>query len=121
MLTKKEALEKTVHMWRWIAEECEKQKRTINEEEYFKYCGETNYPKANCYLCEYRHQNRLSSCLIEKWNNLYNYRWSGCLDYEFGDYYDSFDDNDYQMCAKAANAVADLAEMELKKLWRCEA
>ena len=116
MLTKKEALEKTVHMWRWIAEECEKQKRTVDEEEYFKYCGEVNYPEANCYLCEYQYQHQLHSCLIEKWNNIYNYCWNNCIYYEFGDYCDSFDDNDYKKCAKAANTIANLAEMELKKL-----
>ena len=112
-LTKKEALEKTVHMWRWIAEECEKRKRAINTDEYFKYF---NTPISKCYLCEYRSQYKVGTCLIDKWNPEDNDCRSACCKYEFGNYCESYDDGDYQNCAKAANAIVDLAEMELKKL-----
>ena len=114
-LTKKEALEKTAHMWRWIAEECEKRKRTVDEEEYFKYCGEVNYLEKDCYLCEYKRQHDVNTCLIKKWNLGENHCRAGCCDYEYGDYLYRCG-NDYQKYAKAANAIADLAEMELKKL-----
>ena len=116
MLTKKEALEKTVHMWRWIAEECEKRKRAVSKTEYFKYCVGVNYPMVNCYLCEYQYQQDINTCLIKKWNLEDNHCRAGCFDYEFKDYCNGFKDDDYKKCAKAANAIADLAERELKKL-----
>lgn len=119
MLTKKEALEKTVHMWRWIAEECEKRKRAISKKEYFEYHNISDIPLSRCYLCEYQYQFKVHTCLIKKWNLEDDDCLGGgccCGDYEFGDYRDGFYDNDYKKCIKAANTIADLAEMELKKL-----
>ena len=113
MLTKKEALEKTVHMWRWIAEECERQKKVIDKKEYFEYHNISNIPYFRCYLCEYQCQTKVHTCLIEDWNLNDNSCNSGCAMVEFGDYRDGFYDNDYKKCAKAANAIADLAKMEI--------
>lgn len=116
MLTKKEALEKTVHMWRWIAEEYEKQERVVSKPIYFECHNISNIPFAGCYLCEYQEQAKVNTCLIKKWNLNDDNCGASCVDYEFGDYTNSFDDKDYKMCVKAANAIADLAEMELEKL-----
>ena len=118
MMTKKEALEKTRNMWWWIAEECEKQKRVINKKKYFEYHNISNddIPHNKCYLCEYQKQHDVTFCLLEKWNLEENYCGNCCCEFEFGDYYNSCDDDDYKKCAKAANAIANLAEMELERL-----
>ena len=116
MLTKKEALEKTVHMWRWIAEECERLKTVISKQTYFECHNISNIPRFRCFLCEYQIQYEVNTCLIKKWNLNDNYCGTACNDYEYGDYCGSFDDGDYKKCAKAANAIADLAEIELKRL-----
>lgn len=115
MLTKKEALEKTVHMWRWIVEECEKWKRFVSKSTYFECHNISNIPFAGCYLCEYQEKAKVNTCLIKKWNLSDNCCEGGCTNYEFSDYCDGFYD-DYKKCAKAANAIADLAEIELKRL-----
>lgn len=47
-LTKEEAIRKHREMWRWIAEETEKQKRIVLELEYFKAMG----IEADSYCCE---------------------------------------------------------------------
>ncbi len=47
-LTKKEALEKTIEMWTWLAEHPEAEKK-----DYFKENNISNRPICDCYCCQY--------------------------------------------------------------------
>ena len=53
-LTKDEAIRLHRKMWRWIAEETEKQGRKVSKWEYFKAMGidENDVPTYDCYCCE---------------------------------------------------------------------
>lgn len=68
-LTKDEAIRLHREMWRWIAEETEKQGRKVEKREYFKTMGvaEDDEPYLGCYCCEFlsqwqRHNYCKKSC-----------------------------------------------------------
>ncbi|MDE6413001.1 MAG: hypothetical protein K2K42_03805, partial [Eubacterium sp.] len=61
MLTKRKALEKTIEMWSWLAENPDK-----NKSDYFYCNGIEETPEQLCYCCEY---NPISCyyCPIQNW------------------------------------------------------
>lgn len=52
-LTKEKAIEEHRKMWNWIADETLKQKRKVNENEYFQHLNLTDIPKDNSFISEY--------------------------------------------------------------------
>lgn len=72
LLTEKEALEKTIVMWTWIAENTQLRKKPVSKQEWLGQ-NETEAVHSNCYLCEYSYQVHRSlrihceTCLIKNW------------------------------------------------------
>lgn len=52
-LTREQAIEEHRKMWNWIADETLKQKRKVNENEYFQHINLTDIPKDNSFISEY--------------------------------------------------------------------
>ena len=56
-LTKTQAIEEHRKMWNWIADETEKQKICVYEEDYFHDIYPNTSVRNNCFLCEYAAYN----------------------------------------------------------------
>lgn len=61
-LTKQQAVEEHRKMWRWIAEQTEKQQRYITKVDYLEQLEipKSEYPHSNCFCCEYGKNTRIS-------------------------------------------------------------
>jgi len=64
MLTKRKALEKTIEMWSWLAENPDKDK-----EDFFEFKNISNIPYSECYCCEFDGiWGNCRNCPIINWN-----------------------------------------------------
>ena len=61
-LTKQQAVEEHRKMWRWIAEETEKQKRIVYKWDYLKFYDEYIDLANECFCCEYTYQHHRAEC-----------------------------------------------------------
>lgn len=131
-LTKDEAVKLHRKMWRWIAEETEKQGRKVLKMEYFKSMevDENDIPFEECYCCEFVSQLRehtsrcCESCPLD-WGTGYGYmtgyKESGCtyviyaeLKHVDGYFCRWADAKAPEKAAKLARIIAELPEKEEK-------
>ena len=117
-LTKKQAVEEHRKMWRWIAEETEKQEKVVGKEEYLNLYYPDIELEYACFCCEYALQQGgfCIDCPID-WD-------SECDEYMCIDKTDFKDDNLYALwnracgaenwkeAAKLAREIAELPESE---------
>ena len=117
-LTREEAVSRHRKMWRWIAEETEKQKRVVLESDYFKAMGieeedipDSNFPDSNSYCCEYANKD-CKLCPI-RWDRVKDnctdrnspfLTWLGAVGYDL-----------WKVAAKAARKIAELSERKENK------
>ncbi len=115
-LTKEQAIAEHRKMWRWIAEETEKQKRCITK---LKYCllhlrNRSEFPLHECFCCEYDYctdnNNMCQSCPID---------WGVCAtelmcEYGlFGQWHTAVKNHNYEMAAELARRIAELPERSI--------
>ena len=116
-MTKKEAVENHRKQWNWMAKECLKQKRVIDESEYFKE-SEDNSILLDCYCCDYddniskthnrndyKNENYCTFCPI-KWKE----DCTDCTMPTFAKYYNR--NVTYEEAARIAQEIANLPERE---------
>lgn len=118
-LTREQAIAEHRKMWRWIAEETEKQKQRVRKQEYlvkhgyYDYLG--NIPLNDCFLCDYTFQEGLpdcSLCLLDWDSEQEDYMCERKSENEDGYYckWYSTSDNNWQRAAKLAKIIAELPE-----------
>ena len=110
-LTREEAIKLHRQMWRWIAEETEKQKRFVSESEYFEAMGieDEDVPHLKSYCCEY---GGCGSCPIQ-WSEARNF----CLDKNspYRAWERTADGGSWQVAAELARKIAELPERKMNK------
>lgn len=130
-MTKREALEKTIEMWEWIADECIDRRRKVDKFEYFRHIGldKNHQPVNQCFLCDVAVGIEPVICLncpITSWRMKAIYRTynsglggtpltSPCVNGLFG-LFSSASTNDYELCSKLALGIVDLAIEELENM-----
>ena len=109
-LTREEAIGLHRKMWRWIAEETEKQKRIVTRKEYFKSMEieEENIPEFYCYCCEY--------CELADGDcELCPILWDGEKTTCFSDFVTWLSTTSWQEAAELARKIAELPERKENK------
>lgn len=126
-MTKREALEKTIEMWEWIADECIDRRRKVNKFEYFSHIGldKNHQPVNQCFLCEFAKNKHPESskcfyCPITKWAHrqitINGFIVSPtCLKDLYGDYI-GVAPSKYELCSNFALGIANLAREELENM-----
>ncbi len=125
-LTKKEAVRLHREMWRWIAEQTEKQKRKIGKREYFRVMGivKPYIPYRKCYCCEYVKQRRSivqceKICPIDWGSEFDSYSTPSCLQATqsfsvYDGYYSKWlDTKNFKEAAWLAKKIAELPERDV--------
>ena len=127
-LTREQAIAEHRKMWRWIAEETEKQKRCMGKEDYIyfsEYCTIAEDLLHNCFCCEYAYitansdlDNMCKFCPIDWRSSETKYMCELKTADEDNFHYlwcDARADRDWELASKLARQIAELPERkELK-------
>jgi len=112
-LTLRETLQKTAHMWRWLEEHPNEEKR-----DYFEQRGIRDIPESACYCCEYDSQIREDDeddCVHCPLKSLWGI--SCCKDsspYAIWDRVEKDNKNYLKIRSECAGQIATAAEFELE-------
>lgn len=109
-MTKQQAIEEHRKMWRWIAEETLKRKRTVEKIEYYYEYIKSEKLRNLCWCCEYDYQFKTKCycemCPIDFGVNAEEFM---CGE-EGSDYLEWRNETDYTKCAELAIKIANLPE-----------
>lgn len=117
-LTKKQAVEEHRKMWRWIAEETEKQKRVITKEEYLSLYYKDIYLVNAWFCCEYSVQQGglCKKCPINWDSECDKYMCCDKTNFEDDNLYalwtEAGDTENWKKAAEVARQIAELPESE---------
>lgn len=127
-MTKRQALEKTIEMWEWIADECIDRRRKVDKFEYFRHIGlDKNHQPVNlCFLCDVAVGMEPALCLncpITRWSkwaqasfvNNGSVSCSPCVQDLFGFFMD-VSPIKYELCSNFALGIANMAREELENM-----
>lgn len=127
-MTKREALEKTIEMWEWIADECIDRRRKVDKFEYFNHIGldKNHQPISQCFLCDVAVGIEPVICLncpITRWSKRANENfvnngpvsYSPCVQDLFG-FFMNASPSKYELCSNFALGIANMARVELENM-----
>ena len=112
MITKREALEKTAAMWRWLSQDGRREKS-----DYPGLREEEHYPINECYCCQYAEEHNAGSdpCMSCPLSSLWPIYCINCTS-PYAEWSEARNRNEFDNAEKYALEIALAAEEELGKL-----